>query len=364
MLTDSVIPPLRLVRPNRVGTVRYGFGDASGTGFGSTFSNPGEILYRHGVWGSDDEGMSSNWRELTNLVESLELEACESRLQGCEVFVFTDNTTAEAAFFRGTSSSERVFLLALRLRKLEVEERCLLHVIHVSGTRMIGQGSDGLSRGNLMEGVMMGHSMISYVPLGLSAVQREPGLESWIKSWAGESIEMLDPEGWFERGQGILRYYKDELGRTFPRCAEGSFLWCPPPAAAAVTAEKLQRSHHKRERSTHVFVCPRLMTNLWRKLVLKEADFVFEVPVGTNVWSREMHEPLLIAVCLPFIPHSPWRLGDTPALLGMARELRGVWKEPNGDPRFILRELFELQRRVRTLPPKLVRRVLYSSARR
>ena len=153
-----------------MGSVRYGFGDASGSGFGSTFSNPGEILYRHGVWGSDDEGMSSNWRELTNLVESLELEACKLRLQGCEVFLFTDNTMAEAAFFRGTSSSERLFGLVLRLRKLKVEEKCLLHLVHVSGTRMIGQGSDGLSRGNLTEGVMMGQSMISHVPLGLSAL--------------------------------------------------------------------------------------------------------------------------------------------------------------------------------------------------
>jgi hypothetical protein len=113
-----------------------------------------------------------------------------------------------------------------------------------------------------------------------------------------------------------------------------------------------------------VFVCPRLMTNLWRKLVLKEADFVFEVPVGTNVWRREMHEPLLIAVCLPFIPHSPWRLVGTPVLLGMARELRAVWKEPSGDPRFILRQLFELERRVWSLSPKLVRRMLHSASRR
>jgi hypothetical protein len=106
------------------------------------------------------------------------------------------------------------------------------------------------------------------------------------------------------------------------------------------------------------------MTNLWRKLVLKEADFVFEVPVGSSVWSQEMHEPLLITCCLPYISHSPWKLADTPVLLGMARELRGVWKEPTGDARPILRELFELQRRIRTLPPKLVHRVLYSATRR
>ena len=48
----------------------------------------------------------------------------------------------------------------------------MLHVVHVVGTRMIGQGSDGLSRGNFSEGVMMGRSMMSYyVPLSRSALE-------------------------------------------------------------------------------------------------------------------------------------------------------------------------------------------------
>jgi hypothetical protein len=134
LLTSSESPPLRLVRPCKVRSVRYGFGDASGSGFGSTFSAPGAILYRHGIWGDDGADKSSNWRELTNLVETLELEAMEGRLQGSEVFVFTDNSTAEAAFFKGTSSSPLLFDLVLRLRKLEVAQQCLLHVVHVAGT--------------------------------------------------------------------------------------------------------------------------------------------------------------------------------------------------------------------------------------
>jgi hypothetical protein len=138
-LTESETPPLRLVRPSTVRSVRYGFGDASGAGFGSTLSAPGAILYRHGIWGDDDSARSSNWRELTNLVEKLELEAMEGRLRGCEIFLFTDNSMAEAAFFKGTSSSILLFNLVLRLRKLEVDQQCLLHLVHVAGTRMIGQ---------------------------------------------------------------------------------------------------------------------------------------------------------------------------------------------------------------------------------
>ena len=104
--------------------------------------------------------------------------------------------------------------------------------------------------------------------------------------------------------------------------------------------------------------------NLWRKLVLKEADFYFEVPVGSRVWKTQMHEPLLIAICLPFIQCRPWKLSDTLKLLGMARELRHVWQDANGDPGLILRQLFELPRRLRTMSPKLVRSMLYSATGR
>jgi hypothetical protein len=176
ILTESVTPPLRLVRPTTVCSVRYGFGDASGSGFGSTFSTPSAILYRHGIWGADGDGQLSNWRELSNLVDTLEGEAKEGRLQGCEEVVFTDNSIAEAAFFKGTSSSILLFNLVLRLRKLELAQRCMLHVVHVAGTRMLGQGSDGLSRGNFTEGVMMGRSITSYVPLSGSASERSKGL--------------------------------------------------------------------------------------------------------------------------------------------------------------------------------------------
>jgi hypothetical protein len=366
-LTSSEAPPLRLVRPCKVRSVRYGFGDASGSGFGSTFSAPGAILYRHGIWGDDGAGKSSNWRELTNLVETLELEAMEGRLQGCEVFVFTDNTMAEAAFFRGTLSSPMLFDLVLRLRKLEVAQQCLLHVVHVAGTRMIGQGSDGLSRGNLTEGVMVGRSMTSYVPLGTSALERSPTLESWIRSWAGSGLEVLNEQDWFVRGQGIQGYATDPAisNVTMPLFQTGLFLWQPVPAVASIAIEELRRSRHKRENSTHIFACPRLMTNRWRKLVLKEADFVFEVLVGTTgVWETEMHEPLLITICLPFVEHRPWKIGGTPRVLALDRKLRRVWKEPDGNPRTVLCELLQLPRRLSGMSAELVCRVLYSAGGR
>ena len=45
-LLKDVNPPLRLVRGRKIYVARYGFGDASGTGFGSSWEgNDGRISY-------------------------------------------------------------------------------------------------------------------------------------------------------------------------------------------------------------------------------------------------------------------------------------------------------------------------------
>mmetsp|Transcript_786 Transcript_786/g.1204 ORF Transcript_786/g.1204 Transcript_786/m.1204 type:complete len:91 (+) Transcript_786:5431-5703(+) len=65
-------PPLTLVRGRSISEVRYGFGDAAGSGFGSSWEENNGIRYRFGVWGSDKEDSSSNLRELENLVDTLD----------------------------------------------------------------------------------------------------------------------------------------------------------------------------------------------------------------------------------------------------------------------------------------------------
>ena len=115
---------------------------------------------------------SSNHRELKNLADMVFCMESDGDLKGTEVFIFTNNSTAERAFFKGSSKSRLLHDLVLRLRKLEMTAGIKLHFIHVAGTRMITQGSDGLSRGNLSEGVMRGEEMTSFIPLHLSALER------------------------------------------------------------------------------------------------------------------------------------------------------------------------------------------------
>lgn len=184
-LTDFSAPPLRLARPKRVVHVFYGFGDASGKGRGSTFQGfktphhptgtfgpEDEITFRIGVWSADAEEESSNYREFTNLVEDLEQEAESGRITDAEVFMFTDNGTTESAFYKGASSSKELHSLVLRLHLLALKFRLIIHMIHVAGKRMIAQGTDGCSRGVLMEGVMAGKDMLSFIDLDKSAFTR------------------------------------------------------------------------------------------------------------------------------------------------------------------------------------------------
>jgi hypothetical protein len=65
------------------------------------------------------------------------------------------------------------------LKALEMEYNLLLHMVHVSGRRMILQGTGGIFRGDQAEGVMVGKPMLEFVPLNLNALERSPSLVDW-----------------------------------------------------------------------------------------------------------------------------------------------------------------------------------------
>jgi len=326
-------PPIRRVRGDSVIECYYGFGDASGTGFGSTYAQSKgtgqRVHFRFGQWCTEVSEESSNYRELRNLVDSLDALVQDRNLRGAEIFLFTDNSTAEGAFWKGNSSSRKLFELVLRLKKLEWDFGLMVHVIHVSGKRMIAQGTDGLSRADFTEGVMAGHPMGNYVPLHLGVGDRAPELLDWVLGWLGDlptvlgDPSVLTPEDWFGRGHAV-----------------GAHVWAPPPAAADVVAEQLGRARHKRSGGLHVVVAPRLMTGQWRRALAKQTDFYFRIPVGTCLWPANMFEPVLIFVALPFLSHRPWISGHKPIVEELVRCLleEGVWEAGPGHVGSLLRK--------------------------
>lgn len=286
LLTSGPSPPLRVVRGNESVTLIYGFGDASGAGFGAAIQLPGgEIFWRAGDWSwTITKEASSNYRELRNLVESVEEAARLDHLTGRQLLLCTDNSTAEAAFHRGGSTSPILHELVLRLRRLEMTFASELIIVHVSGKRMIECGVDAISRGSKNTGIMAGASIHSFIPLHESALDRSKTLLDWILDWGGSDVESFTPSHW-----PIV--HRDG----------GSYLWSPPPAAADAALEWLGESIHKRSSSIHIVVVPRLMTSRWRKTLGKICDLELTIPCGTPVWPAEMYEPVVIGISLPLL---------------------------------------------------------------
>jgi hypothetical protein len=143
-----------------------------------------------------------------------------------------------------------------------------MHVIHIAGTRMISQGTDGLYRGDMLTGVMGGADMLTFIPLALTAVERQPELMEWVDSWWGTgNNSWLTPEGWYT-GSGRI----------------GTYVWCPPPTAADADLEQLCKCHLKRPGGVaSLFIFPRLLTSRWRKMGLRVGTFSFTIPSATAV---------------------------------------------------------------------------------
>ena len=230
-------------------------------------ARPDGLFGRFGLWGKDAEDQSSNYRELRNLVETVEEEAMAGYLTEGELWLFTNNTTVEGCFFRGGSSLKLLHELVLRLRKTELEYDLTLHVVHVAGTRMIAQGTEGLSRGIFLEGVVRGEDMLSFVDLSHMAIEQHPGVLEFVRSWVGpilgDSTALL-PEEWFREGHGIVGGMKDSTGLWMPQHTNDGkvYIWSPPPIIADVTLEECAKAIHKRTYAYHIFLIPHLYSPL------------------------------------------------------------------------------------------------------
>ena len=343
-LFESLTPPQRSMRLSKNATAIYQFGDASGSGFGSSLIIDGDIYYRHGQWSEAFSQESSNFRELANLIHAIEDAYGKGLLADAELFVFTDNSAAEGAFYKGTSPSRKLFELVLRLRKLQMTGGLTVHVIHVAGKRMIAQGTDGLSRGITTAGVMAGVPFGQFVPLHLDALQREttsPILADWVLSWAGVH-RFMSPEDWYCHNWSTH-----------------TCIWTPPPSAADVCLDMLGKTIHMLPHTNvHIVLIPRLMTSRWRKTLGKICDLIITVPIGTDIWPLSRFEPLLIGIAFPLSRHKPWRLRRTPMLESVEGVLRQL---PVLDHRWgwrVLRELLVQARSLESMSESLVRPLL------
>ena len=302
-LTSGVEPAVQKCRVKSTLTAFYLLGDASGKGFGSGFVDGVGVWYEAANWSTQMQEESSNFREAENLVKRIEELGASGGLNDRELFTFTDNSTFESTYYKGHSSSRKLNKIIFRLRKVERMYGVLVHVIWIAGTRMKRSGIDGLSRGDLLEGMMAGLDPLSFIPLNEDASRRTKSrVVDWIaswwsdrrgQSWCGLPLKLLAPEDWFE----LHNIWE-------PR------LWIPPPAAMETVVEIFNEDRLAHPQIPHVFAVPCLMTHVWRKALSKDADVLFSVKPGASFWPCNMHEPLLIMIVLPLthVPNyfGPW----------------------------------------------------------
>jgi hypothetical protein len=376
LLSDFCLPPLCAIRPAHNDHLYCGFGNASGKQFGATLSSGYDcqsklsatrqgaqgIWFRVGLWLAIKETESSNYKELRDLVVTVSEEAKAGRMKGCKFFLSTNNSTAEGCFYQGNSKSQRLHELVLDLRRLEMGYGMTIHVVHISGKRMIMQGTDGCLRGSLLEGVMAGANMLTFVNLACSGIERHLPLLNWVRSWMERpDLEPLTLEGWFEEGHGITGGIPDRRNVWIPtHCGKDQmFLWAPAPAVAGAAMEELLKSRHKRSDIFHVVVIPQLMAPRWRQLFNKACDFLFIPSPGLTFWPTEMFEPLWVGVSLPFAHCRPWSLKQAPLLVEMGRDLWRMLEASEGDARNLLRKLLQLPKQLATLPQHMACGVLH-----
>ena len=109
-LTNTVNPPSVPIRPSSTKAC-FMVGDASGVGPGSSCWIQGDdfIEASYGAWKDEvTRTKSSNFRETANLVRQVRRKVKNGSIErGSEVFVFTDNSTAERTMYKGSSTSSQ-----------------------------------------------------------------------------------------------------------------------------------------------------------------------------------------------------------------------------------------------------------------
>ena len=349
-LTEAPTPPRQLYRARHTAAL-FVIGDASGKAKGAVVVTQYGLDYESGVWSQQWRGKSSNVREAENLTDRLErlagqlaigvVERLERLNEGAgladhEVFVLTDNSAFEGAYYKGHSTSKELSDIVFRLYKAQRDGGFILHLLHISGKRMKATGVDGLSRGDHTEGMMAGEDPMSFLPLHLGADTRSQGrVGKWVRSWWRTSDQAPGPG--CDRNWGGLPLEEVTQDNMFElKDMKAARLWMLPPAAMEVAIELLWEDKLAHPQWPHVFVVPRFMTHLWRRNLGKSADILFTVPAGVPFWGSLQFEPLIVAIVFPLAHVSsytgPWSVKGTDMGLYFERALAAGFSKPTVGP--------------------------------
>jgi hypothetical protein len=177
-----------------------------------------------------------------------------------------DNSTAEAAFYKGRTSSPELDAMVLELCLIAIAGNFILRLVHIAGTRMIDIGIDELSRGELQAGALAKATAEHTIPLHLHPLERSTDLLDWLRSWLSE-FSLASPNDRYYRAQEAGRY------DTNPQTPE-TWIWSLPPAAALDALEELGNARLKRHATLKGLVLiPCLLRPEWFRCFRRSSRF-------------------------------------------------------------------------------------------
>jgi hypothetical protein len=260
--------------------VAWGLGSGSGGTFEWVDSVNGSLSKMEawmGAWDGTVHSFTSNWRELRTVVETLmREEVVFNKLRGKMVFYFTDNELSFNICKKGSSETLSLHLLVQHLKALELGGGCRLEVIRVTGTTMITQGIDGLSRGVWANGLntdFMSFTVQVFLPALLSL-----SLTKWALSHIGMYEEYAP---WWNVETDTSSREPHNANNTLSVLSPGVTIQGFTAAIVAWVESPWD--------SSHLFLVPRIQQRSFER-VNKYAEFIGqfkEVP-----WGRA-HSPLV-----------------------------------------------------------------------
>jgi hypothetical protein len=235
------------------------FGDGSGTGTGGTVQyNMDEPMQMwKAVWTCEARANTSNWKEAETCRLTLERAKAEGRkeVRGCTFFYFTDNTTSYFAITKGASRIHSLHVIVTAIKELEAELGCRLEPIHVPGTTIIIQTTDGLSRGiwgsalqNRLNQEMILSEIFSPIPMCPT-----------ICEWAC-SVAHIPPTIPYHFRRWDVRW---SFAATFNRLT----VWAPPPEVAGQLFHFLLHVYVEAPLTTAaIVIVPRVLQRRWMSM--------------------------------------------------------------------------------------------------
>jgi hypothetical protein len=186
--------------------------------------------------------------------------------------------------------------LVRSITNLEVLLGCRLEVIHVPGTMMIRQGTDGLSRGVWMSNSRNPDSSLSIAAQVLAAVPFCPALGAWALEAVG-----LGPQTPYRHVTTLGSW---SFADTFARVT----LWTPTPETARHALRTfLEMWVEGPSLTAGIFVIPRVMQRDWGYFSkhVHEVAVVYPSTLPSCLGLTLLVDPLSCAVCPSLCPISP-----------------------------------------------------------